>query len=55
MIHAYIETFILTRNYTAAQLVPFDIFLVQYRPAYQMEYNTLSDIIFARTDVIKAL
>ena len=38
VIHAYTETFILTRYYTAAQLVPLEIFWLQRRPAYQMKY-----------------
>ena len=39
VIHAHNETLILSCCYTAAQLTSFDIFLVQRRPAYQMEYR----------------
>ena len=41
VIHAYNETLILSCCYMAAQLTSFDIFLVQRRPVYQMEYQTL--------------
>ena len=36
--HAHTETLVLTRYYTAAQLVLFNIFLVQHQSIYQMEY-----------------
>ena len=35
------ETLIVIRYYTSAQIVPFDIFLVQRRTVYQMENQTI--------------
>ena len=38
LIHAHNEISILSRCYTAVQLTLFDIFMVQHRPVYQMDY-----------------